>query len=1111
MAAAGWIFLPVALLVLEAAGHVSPPDHRGEVETYHVSVGYVFVLRCSVAGGDVDVTWRRGGSLPAGVEVRGGLLFFLPVQADHDGPYTCEKRDKPGTKMTFWVSVSNGKCPDPPERIALPRGVNGGLPCKQEEIFSLNNTRNVRWLKDCSPVEREQNPVSVEENGFLRLPAASESDAGRYTCLVDVSVDGEEYSGARSIQLSIKDGVKGEVFSEPEVVYPQQKVVTVEVGSGTELECLIYIGFWEDSEILTYWTVGSEYPEKYKELKESWRNYSDGDARVYRRSTLYISEVLRQFLNVSFYCHIMSPAERKVGSVRLQEADHSAFHTLVGLCLAASLTVLILVAVFLLFKEDLVLASRELSRHFAKQKAPDGKLYDAYVSFLHRDAPDTAEIFALRILPEKLEQRHGYSLYIRGRDDRPGEAMHDAVAAAVGRCCRLIVILSPDATAAAAPGRPEEEPFCNYRSQICYERKLGLHDALTQNDPKVILLEVGGPVDYSRLPESLRYIKRKQGSLKWTEPSGGAHRLAGMFLNRTFWKKLRFYMPSAPVGRLRAAAEPSAEKMYSYRFLLVIFAAMIPSECSDHPGCADCAVERFNLVEGEAFYFVPKCLGEQDPSGDHVTWHRNNSRMEPISTDKNESVHFHGASLFFLDLRTESSGSYACRYEGASGCHNVYLKIQVFKNRTDQALLYGSIRNSDVNKKVTCPEVVRFTCRTLGGNFTWMKDFKLLHDHSDATLWVRKATKKDEGIYTCACTWTYNRKEYTCSASKGLIYIKQSVHLVPEFIAPASNEQLADEGFPISLNCSVLCGTNVEAHCKASWNVVQTSGYNETTQTVTDSQSEATISTAVLTIEKVTAQDFQTDFECVGEGFYKVLSKTVKLKRRDSVIPLVVRGVCVLLICVSTTLVVKCAATDLALFFRPYFPRKTQNKDKKVYDAYVVFQMQSINKAAEDTLCRFVAVLTSVLEKKCRYQLFIHGRDDLPGEDSVELVVDRIKQSRRLMVILPPGSGSGSNNPEQHLVSPQTSAMGGFACQMGLYHVLVQRDMGVILIQLSHAGPEEYLHLPPGLQHLIRCSAPLRWPEGSRGASAWNSRFWKRVRYLMPATPAGTCPVPDII
>lgn len=59
--------------------------------------------------------------------------------------------------------------------------------------------------------------------------------------------------------------------------------------------------------------------------------------------------------------------------------------------------------------------------------AQNGKLYDAYVSFLNADSTsaETAN-FALHILPEKLEKQHGYSLYIRGRDDCPGEGLRNS-------------------------------------------------------------------------------------------------------------------------------------------------------------------------------------------------------------------------------------------------------------------------------------------------------------------------------------------------------------------------------------------------------------------------------------------------------------------------------------------------------------------------------------------------------------------------------------------------------------------------------------------------------------------------------------------------------------
>ena len=75
---------------------LSHPGHSRETETYHVSAGHLFLLRCLNANAYTNVTWSRAGrrslGLPTGVEVKDGLLWFLPMQTSHDGTYTCEKR-----------------------------------------------------------------------------------------------------------------------------------------------------------------------------------------------------------------------------------------------------------------------------------------------------------------------------------------------------------------------------------------------------------------------------------------------------------------------------------------------------------------------------------------------------------------------------------------------------------------------------------------------------------------------------------------------------------------------------------------------------------------------------------------------------------------------------------------------------------------------------------------------------------------------------------------------------------------------------------------------------------------------------------------------------------
>lgn len=60
---------------------------------------------------------------------------------------------------------------------------------------------------------------------------------------------------------------------------------------------------------------------------------------------------------------------------------------------------------------------------FAHSSVSDGKLYDAYILYPRNreSCLYSSDIFALKILPEVLERQCGYSLFIFGRDDLPGE------------------------------------------------------------------------------------------------------------------------------------------------------------------------------------------------------------------------------------------------------------------------------------------------------------------------------------------------------------------------------------------------------------------------------------------------------------------------------------------------------------------------------------------------------------------------------------------------------------------------------------------------------------------------------------------------------------------
>ncbi|XP_067106911.1 interleukin-1 receptor type 1-like [Osmerus mordax] len=506
--------------------------HKGALDSYHVTSGHFFQLSCvGCSEGCDSVNWTRGGGpgpgLPLGVEVRQDSLWFLPAQHGHGGLYTCKasRNDNESWEHGFSVSVDPGPCPEPDENRSLTQGTNDKIFCKQDHVFNLDKNARIRWFKNCRPVD-----VSGD---VLRFPEVSQEAAGVYTCMMDFSLEGHNYNASRSMRLSV---THDEVLQMPKVTYPKQEIIIVEPGSSQQLTCLALVGAGEDVEDSRgYWNIDGKHIDEFQQLTDSWDFVREG-ANVYLQSTLNISEVLVDFLDVPLTCVVINPLGQDTGVVWLQPADHRFFYT--GVSLPLVLPVVILAMVFgFLFKVDLVLVYRKLRpRVFRRMRTPDGKLFDAFVSYLHGDAmcSSRAMAFALHMLPEVLERQHGYTLYIIGRDDTPGEAMHNAVAQAMERSRRLIIVLSGSSISSV-----EQKSLW----QQDYGQRMGLHQALVHSSLRVILVEADAHVDYSALPESLRYIHTKQGALRWkpspagspTEPPSGR-----------FWKCLRYHMPSEP-------------------------------------------------------------------------------------------------------------------------------------------------------------------------------------------------------------------------------------------------------------------------------------------------------------------------------------------------------------------------------------------------------------------------------------------------------------------------------------------------------------------------------------------------------------------------------------
>ncbi|XP_051564214.1 interleukin-1 receptor type 1-like isoform X2 [Myxocyprinus asiaticus] len=506
--------------------------HMTHLRKFHFTAGIAFKIECNRVSEmqNVSVSWsqRTNRSLEniTGIKIKHNTLWFLPAESFHSGNYSCFSRNGNETWETiFLVSVVNGTCPHW-NRNDIAKSTKE-LRCFLDHIFDFDPQYQITWFKDCSP-------LNVTNSTVVQINRSSEM-AGLYTCFVTFTFEGQNYTSAQTTLIkthSLDDG-----FTQPTVIFPKNETHSVKLGESFKLTCKAFIGKDNIEETMMYWSSDSESI-----------NLNNCDITVeenkYMLCTLNIPEVTAEFLHTNLYCRIQHSAGHDYGTLRLIPANQSERYCWI---VVGVVTVLILLGavLFHLFKVDLVLTYRDLCLPLSVQS--DGKSYDAYVSYLHGDqlSLSSTMTFALHFLPAVLEDLYGYKLFISGRDEIPGEAVQDAIADRMNQCRRLIIVLTSQSFA-----KPQTDAKKSLLSDCelavmqtnpvqlwgTYEQRVGLYDALVKEGLKVILVQVDDGVEESLLPESLRYISRNKGILKWRTNSSES-------ANRKFWKYLRYRMP----------------------------------------------------------------------------------------------------------------------------------------------------------------------------------------------------------------------------------------------------------------------------------------------------------------------------------------------------------------------------------------------------------------------------------------------------------------------------------------------------------------------------------------------------------------------------------------
>ncbi|XP_074847502.1 interleukin-1 receptor type 1-like [Carettochelys insculpta] len=499
------------------------------------------------------------------------------------------------------------------------------------------------------------------------------------------------------------------------------------------------------------------------------------------------------------------------------------------------------------------------------------------------------------------------------------------------------------------------------------------------------------------------------------------------------------------------------------------------------------------------------------PDSDYnVTWYRKGTDT-PITTEAHSRIHQQDNWLWFIPASLEDSGFYGCNISNSAISDKEYIQLNVVQYN-DGLCFNGEITYKQkvfmsIGGKITCPDLEYFHDENnTAPEIQWYKECKpgLLEDnrfHSlkgDIYLTINNVTMYDKGNYTCQITYTYMGKRHKVSRTIYVDIEEGPKKTPPVFIYPNNHSIEVELGSYVVMDCNISSSIS---SLTPYWEVKDEDGvfsdytYEEEFYEKPSKGGGFIIGTK-FNISKVKKKDYSLKFFCCVWHPYGKAEAYVVLKLPDPNTQGYLIGglVSLVFVIVVAVFVYKIFKIDIVLWYRnsclPFLSKEVS--DGKLYDAYVLYPKNRVSCLYSPDIFA-LKVLPEVLERQCGYNLFIFGRDDLPGQAVVNVVDEKINQSRRVIIVLVPESSCYSvleDNYEE---------------QLAVYNALIRDGIKVILIELDKI--KDYTNMPESIRYIKQKHGVIRWKgDFSESSHSARTKFWKNVRYQMPPRPTVSSP-----
>ncbi|XP_039404929.1 interleukin-1 receptor-like 1 isoform X1 [Corvus cornix cornix] len=497
--------------------------------------GEALVIKCPKWSSSMKVTWyhldtnkiipaEEEGSRVFSIE---RFLWFLPTSREDSGNYTCVTHFSSNRTKSYNMSVQvhsykPGECF--PSQIRYPNDTGRGkIVCPT--IDNYKNATIIQWYKDCKPLQEQR---YFEKEKYIYIENPRKEDDGYYTCQFIYTHKGNVFN-VSATRIFISEAKYSPL--PPQIIFPKNEdVIEAELGAVLSLKCQARLGIKKQPLAAVRWDVNN-IPVKslvFYRFHEETHFFEGREQEYYEETTLNITEVKKEDLQSNFTCIALNTMYNTRVTVTLRLKVQSAEVLPTVLLIVGSLVLLGAIAISVILyqslRADIVLLYREIFQPDSVKD--DGKIYDAYVIYPknHTSEANFVEYFVYQIMPDILEDKCGYKLCIYGRDICPGEDAASAIEKRMQKSRRLIILLTHQLI---------------HSKEDAYDQHIALYNALIQNDTKVILLEMETIGTYGNLQESLRFIIKQQGTIKWKEE----HTVHPQSPSSKFWKQVRYHMP----------------------------------------------------------------------------------------------------------------------------------------------------------------------------------------------------------------------------------------------------------------------------------------------------------------------------------------------------------------------------------------------------------------------------------------------------------------------------------------------------------------------------------------------------------------------------------------